>query len=97
METLTKKEFKERSSIHVYGRGARRRVALYFDRKSGENKDGSHYAGFKYMLRGYGCTQATILNDAYDILIKKVYDELCWYDSKTATSDSERFKVAISG
>ena len=97
MEDLTKKEFKEMSSIHIYGRGARRRVALYFDCKSGELPNGGYFAGWKYMLRGYGCTQATILNDAYDILIKKNYDELCWYDTKTATGDVERFKVAISG
>ena len=97
MDVITKKEFKEMSSIHVYGRGERRRVALYFDMKSGENKDGSYYAGYKYMLRGYGCTQKQILDDAYDILIKKIYDELCWYDSKTATSDSERFKLSMMG
>ena len=94
---MTKKEFKDRSSIHVYGRGERRRVALYFDWSSGDLDGGGYYAGFKYMLKGYGCTQATILKDAYDILIKKVYDELCWYDSKTATGNIERFKVALSG
>lgn len=97
MEDLTKKEFKEMSSIHIYGRGARRRVALYFDCKSGELPNGGYFAGWKYMLRGYGCTQAAILKDAYDILIKKNYDELCWYDTKTATGDVERFKIAISG
>ena len=94
---MTKKEFKDRSSIHVYGRGERRRVALYFDWSSGDLDGGGYSAGFKYMLKGYGCTQATILKDAYDILIKKVYDELCWYDSKTATGNIERYKVALSG
>jgi len=97
MEVITKKEFKEMSSIHVYGRGERRRVALYFDWKSGDLKDGGYFAGFSHMIKGYGCTQKQILKDGYDILIKKIYDELCWYDSKTATGNSERFKVAISG
>ncbi len=93
---MTKKEFKEMCSIHIYGRGERRRVALYFDWRSGELANGNYYAGFSQMIKGYGCTQATIIKDAYNILIKNIYTELCWYDTKTATGNSERFKVPIS-
>jgi len=89
---MTKKEFKERASIHIYGRGERRRVALYFDWQSNDKG-----VGFKYMLKGYGCTKAQILADAYDILIKKIEDALCWYDMKIANSNAERFKVSLVG
>ena len=90
---MSKKEFKERTSIHVYGRGERRRVALYYDWLNDVNKG----VGFKFMLKGYGCTKAEILKDAYDILILKNHSELCWYDIKTVEHDKDRFKVQLVG
>ena len=90
---ITKKEFTELASIHTYGKGKNRRVRLFFDWCNDIDKG----IGFKYMLKGYGCTKATILKDAYDILIKGIVGELCWYDTKEAKTDSERFKVPIVG
>ena len=92
LSNMTKRMFKERSQIHIYGRGERRRVALYF----GWKNEGS-VIGYKYMIKGYGCTQAQILADAYDILIKDINDALCWYDTRTAKTDAERFKVSLMG
>ena len=94
MEGITKKQFKEHASIHVYGRGERRRVALYFDWKSDYENNA---VGYKHMIKGYGCTKARILKDAYDFLIKKDYSELCWYDTKEAQTEQERFKVSLTG
>lgn len=91
---ITKKEFKELASIHVYGRGERRRVALYFDWKTDRVNNA---VGYKYMVKGYGCTQADILRDSYNFLVKNDYTELCWYDTKEAKTDQDRFKVAITG
>jgi len=89
---MTRKEFKERSSIHVYGKGPRRRVALYYDWKEGDD-----FRGFKYMIKGYGVTQADILRDAYDMLILDNWDSLCWYDAKVAETDEKRFRVSLTG
>jgi hypothetical protein len=87
--TITKKEFKEMVSIHVYGRGERRRVRLYFDWKEGY--------GYLYMILGYGVTKAQILKDAYDMLIMQDWSELCWYDTHIGKIDFDRIKVQISG
>ena len=89
---MTKKEFKERVSIHVYGRGKGRRVKLFLDWCN----DFEIGIGYKYCLTGYGSTKATIINDGYDILIKKDTSELMWYDSFEAKTDKDRIKVPIS-
>lgn len=94
VEFIRKKEFKERCSIHVYGKGERRRVALYYDWK--EDIDNNIH-GYKYMIKGYGCTKSTILNDGYDFFINNNYSELCWYDVKEAKTNQDRFKVSIIG
>ena len=94
IEFLTKKEFKAKVSIHVYGRGSHRRVRLFYD---WNNDLAKGRIGYKYMLKGYGVTQAMILVDAYDILINKLTDALCWYDMKIAETDEQRFKVPIVG
>ena len=91
---ITKKQFKELASIHVYGKGKNRRVGLFFDWNNDFNVG---RIGYKYMVKGYGVTQPMILADAYDIIIKKVYDALCWYDVKIAETDNDRFKVSITG
>jgi hypothetical protein len=91
---LSKKEFKELAQVHVYGKGERRRVALFYDWM--KNFD-LNAVGFKYMVKGYGCTKAQILKDAYNILIENDCSELCWYDMKVAETDQQRFKPSISG
>ena len=91
---MTKKEFKEMVSVHVYGRGERRRVRLFFDWNNDFNKG---RIGYKYMVLGYGVTKATIIADAFDMLINSKWDALCWYDYKEAKTDNERFKVPVCG
>lgn len=90
---ITKKEFTELVSVHVYGTGKHRRVRLFFNWSNDFDKG----IGYKYMLKGYGVTKATIIKDAYDIFIKNIISSLCWYDTKEAKTDSERFKVPIVG
>jgi hypothetical protein len=94
IEFVTKKEFKKKASIHVYGRGSNRRVRLFYDWNNDFDKG---RIGYKYMIKGYGVTQAMILVDAYDILINNITDALCWYDTKIAETDEQRFKVPIVG
>lgn len=103
MKRITKKEFKELADIHTYGKGERRIVALFYDWKSGEsdvtdeNFGGKKYfAGFKYMIQGVGTTKPDILRDAYNMLILDDYTELCWYNTRTAKTDLERFKVPVT-
>ncbi len=91
---ITKKTFKELTSIHVYARGSNRRVCLFYDWNNDFNKG---RIGYKFMVKGYGVTKGMILADAYDILIKNLTDALCWYDMKIAETDEQRFKVPISG
>jgi hypothetical protein len=93
METLdiTKKAFKEAISIHTYGRGKRAIKALFFDWREGDG-----FRGYKYMVKGYGCTKKDLFNDAYNILTKDDCSKLCWYDMKIAKTDKERFRVPIS-
>ena len=87
------KRFNELASVHVYGHGKHRRVRLFFDWCNDFDKG----IGYKFMLKGYGVTKATILKDGYDVLIKKITSSLCWYDYKEAKTDSERFKIPICG
>jgi hypothetical protein len=89
---MTKKEFKDRVSVHVYGKGERRRVALFYDWNNNSDK-GS--IGYKYMVKAYGVTKARIIADGYDILIKDINDSICWYDMKIAKTDKDRFKVPL--
>jgi len=91
---ITKKEFKKLVGVHVYGKGKRRRVRLFFD-WNGDSDVGK--IGYKYMLLGWGITKDQIVTDAYDILIKNENDSLCWYDIKIAQTDNDRFKVPIIG
>jgi hypothetical protein len=91
---ITKKEFKEKVSVHVYGKGKGRRVRLFFD-WNGDPDVGK--IGYKYMLLSRGITKDRIITDAYDILIKNENDSLCWYDIKIAQTDNDRFKVPLMG
>lgn len=90
---MTKKEFKERASIHTYGRGKYRVLALFFDWNNDPEKGN---IGYKHMVRCVGGTTKELINDAYNFLIKNIYDNLCWYDIKEAKTDAERFKVPIT-
>jgi len=93
---MTKKEFKELISVHIYGGGDKRRVRLFYD-WNGDRTKGA--IGYKYMLLGYGVTKDRIITDAYDLFVLNQNKEeiLCWYDVKIAETDAQRFKVPICG
>lgn len=96
--SMTKKEFKERISVHTYkGRGQYTRHAVYFDWRSGKLKDGKCFAGFKYMVKGYGFTKAKMINYAYDLITGRSEDAMGMFDFKYAETDAERFKVSLVG
>ena len=96
--SMTKKQFKELISVHTYkGRGQYTRHAVYFDWKSGKLSDGSYFAGFKYMVKGYGFTKAQMINNAYDLITGRDDDAMGMYDVRYAETDAERFKVSLMG
>ena len=92
MLLITKKKFKEFASIHVYGKGKSRTIALFFDWK---NDFDNNAVGYKYMIKGYGGTQKQLLDDAYNMLVLDDYSNQCWYDLKIAKTEQERFKVPL--
>jgi hypothetical protein len=96
--SITKKDFKERISVHTYkGRGQYTRHAVYFDWKTGELSDGKFFAGFKYMVKGYGFTKAEMINNAYNLITGRDDDPMGFFDFKYAETDGERFKVSLVG
>ena len=96
--SMTKKEFKERISVHTYkGRGQYTRHAVYFDWRSGDLPNGGYFAGFKYMVKGYGFTKAKMINYAYDLITGRDDDAMGMFDFRYAETDADRFKVALVG
>lgn len=92
IEIITKKEFKERCSVHVYGKGQRKVNAIYFDWK--HNQEG---IGFKYVVK------ANVLNCKLNELYKHLYDwvfnevQLPYYiQYRYAETDAKRFKVKLT-
>lgn len=92
---MTKKEFKERCSFHVYGRGKNKRNAIYFDYKF-EFKINAN--GYKYMVK------ADVEDELKSGLIKVLYNWVFnetqppwWVQYKYADTDQKRFKVSLMG
>ena len=86
---MTKKEFKNRASIHHYGKSY---IAIFFDWLSED-----YGRGFKYgvWVVKPSTTQKDLLNLMYDWIYNDV--QLPWYvHYKIAQNDNERFKVPIS-
>ncbi|MFW6224956.1 MAG: hypothetical protein ACOC4B_01670 [Bacteroidota bacterium] len=90
MKHISKKEFKELSDIHIYGKGLKRKTALFFDWS--ESDAGS---GFKYMYMCIGYTKKDILDEAYDWIVNE-FNPPYWAQYKYASTDSERFKVPLA-
>lgn len=86
---MTKKEFKERCSFHVYGRGHRRHNAIFFDWAQG--------LGFKFGVATSieNMTRAELFNDFYKWVIEEI-EPSWWIRYKFASDDHARFKVPIS-
>ena len=89
---MTKKDFKEQSSIHIYGHGANRVVALFFDWKAGEN-----FRGFKYLIATQGITKKEMIDLCYKRIIEGQYVyNAGWEFVKVAEKDEDRFRVPIA-
>lgn len=89
---MTQKQFKESCDFnHVYGRGANRINAIYFDWQNNEQG-----RGFKYAVATSvgNCTKAELFKHLYDWIENGVYLPYYVY-SRAATYDSQRFKVPI--
>ena len=85
---MTKKEFKERCSVHEYGKGQKKRTAIYFDWSE----------GYKYMVKA--TVEDVKRPELFNILYDWVFNEIQprWYvEYKYAFTDAERFKVSIMG
>lgn len=87
---ITKKGLKEKCSFHEYGRGQRKRNAIYFDKK--EN-------GFKYMVKAevQDCKKAELFDIMYKWIngIEQPYSDYR-IQYRYAGTDAERFKVALN-
>lgn len=85
---MSKKEFKERCSFHVYGKGQRKINAIYYDWRS---------TGFKYVVKGH--IRGIKLNELFNVLYNWVIkDEIPPYyvHYKFAETDENRFKVNLT-
>ena len=92
---MTKKEFKSECSFHEYGRGKKKRNAIYFDWKSDFKNNA---VGFKYMVKAdvQDCLRSELLNALYKWVTK--LEQPDWYiQYKYAETDDKRFKVSLMG
>jgi len=89
---MTKKEFKELTDVHVYGRGSNKINAIYI-----EWADTIEGRGFKYAVASSveNCTRAELLNIAYDWIVNQKYAPYYVY-TRFAQYDKQRFKVPLS-
>jgi len=100
METITKKEFKERIHVSTYKGNGNKFIGVFFDWKEGMyDQDGikKSYRGYKFMLVWSHCTKKDAINEAYNRLFaiweqKKLGEP---YKSRMAIVDQHRFKVPI--
>ena len=87
---MTKKEFQERCSFHVYGRGGNKHNAIYFDWKQG--------FGFKFGVAASieNSTKRDLFLDFFDWVTGKIDQPPWWIRYKFADTDEKRFKVPIA-
>ena len=89
---MTKKEFKERCGVHIYGKGKRKLNAIYFDWKRSE--DGT---GYKFVVKAQigNCKLTELYNHLYNWAMNEV--QLPYFiQYKFAETDDKRFKVQIT-
>jgi hypothetical protein len=85
---MSKKEFKERCSFHVYGKGQRKLNAIYYDWQ---------FHGYKYVVKGN--INNIKLNELFNVLynwVNKNEVPPYYVDYNYAETDEGRFKVKIS-
>lgn len=87
---MTKKDFNEQLSHHIYGNGKTKRNALYINYKVG--------CGFRYMVKAKveDLPLKDLKNTLYDWVTKEIQPP--WYvDYRYAETDEKRFKVSLMG
>jgi hypothetical protein len=87
---MTKKDFKEKCDVHQYGRGQRKKNAIFFDWKIGY--------GFKFMVKGHigNVKRKELFNILYDWVTKGIQPPY-YVEYQYAMTDEQRFKVPIIG
>lgn len=91
---MTKKEFKEYCSFHVYGNRRRKLNAIYFGWQSDPENNA---VGYKYMVKATTdwCSKKELFNALYDWITKEKQPD--WYiDYRYAMNEQDRFKVKLS-
>lgn len=92
METMTKKDFRELTDYHLYGKQNESGVkALFFDWK--QNDEGR---GFKFVV--FARASNATKKDLEDALYKLVFNEEetpWWINCAVAPTDKQRFKVPL--
>ena len=92
---MTKKQFKEECSFHEYGRGRKKRNAIYFDySRNFDNKA----VGYKYMVKSSveNCGKAELFNVLYN-WVNDIEQPPYYVEYKYAPTEQSRFKVSIVG
>lgn len=91
-EVMTKKEFKDRCSVHVYGKGKRKLNAIYFGWK--HNDEGT---GFKYVVKANieNCTLKELYNHLFDWVFNEIQPPY-FVQYRYAETDTKRFKVQLT-
>jgi len=94
----TKKDFKERCSFHVYGRGKNKRNAIYFDWQNSGTYGKDSWNGYKFMVKTEvkNCKKDELFNHLYNWVTKE--QQPIWYiQYRYASTDNDRFKVSLVG
>ena len=98
---MTKAEFLERADYHKYtaGRTTGDLNALFYDQKSGSTPDNKSFVGFKYCVWARACnaTKKQLVDLLYDFIQGKIEDTPWYVQLTVALTDTQRFKVPISG
>jgi len=91
---MTKKEFKAECSFHEYGRGKKKRNAIYFGWKSDDQG-----RGFKYMVKTSveNAKKAELFDVLYTWVTEKIVAVPWYVEYKFAPEDKDRFKVSLMG
>lgn len=100
METITKKEFKEKIHVSTYKGNGNKFIGVFFDWKQGiYDEDGikKTFAGYRFMLVWSQCTKKQAIDEAYKHLFaiwEQKYLGQPW-KTRTAVMDKDRFKVPV--
>jgi hypothetical protein len=90
---MTKKDFKERASVHHYGKRQSGGVlAVFFDWKTTENSNGFKYCIFARMVNA---RQNELLDMLKDFIEGRIEDTPWYVQLIIAPTEEQRFKVPL--